>query len=254
MEDTSLQLRDMKLSGEKSVAKIKQNQHFKKQRKYEKKKQAPEGKPCGYCGLTGVHREGQNCPAYGKKCRKCQKLNHFAVVCKAHTMSGNKDTEYRNRKNPSNQYGTNRWRDQQKQVKKTTTKEQGDSTSSDDDFFAQTVKHLKQVRRVTRNDYMGRTVTVRIDDVDTQVEPDSGAEVNVMDEHQFKALVHRSSKQPKLLISHTKLNTLQNKLPVKGEFKTVVRNETRGVATEFIVVKGRINSPPLSSAKTLSSN
>ena len=38
-----------------------------------------------------------------------------------------------------------------------------------------------------------KTVSVKIVDVDVRAEPDSGAEVNVLDEHQFKALTNRSS-------------------------------------------------------------
>lgn len=38
-----------------------------------------------------------------------------------------------------------------------------------------------------------KTVSVKIIDVDVRAEPDSGAEVNVLDEHQFKALTNRSS-------------------------------------------------------------
>ena len=35
---------------------------------------------CKYCGKT--HRKG-NCPAFGKKCGKCGKENHFKAVCKS---------------------------------------------------------------------------------------------------------------------------------------------------------------------------
>ena len=33
---------------------------------------------CKHCGMTHKHRK---CPAYGKTCLKCNKLNHFASVC-----------------------------------------------------------------------------------------------------------------------------------------------------------------------------
>ena len=38
---------------------------------------------CGFCGLLGAHVKGKDCPAFGKKCNKCHKWNHFAVVCKS---------------------------------------------------------------------------------------------------------------------------------------------------------------------------
>ena len=38
--------------------------------------------PCSYCGLTGVHPRGRNCPAYGVQCEICRKYNHFTSVCR----------------------------------------------------------------------------------------------------------------------------------------------------------------------------
>ncbi|KAK0141090.1 hypothetical protein N1851_021892 [Merluccius polli] len=40
------------------------------------------GKNCGYCGGR-AHRDNEHCPARGKQCAKCGKLNHFAKVCKS---------------------------------------------------------------------------------------------------------------------------------------------------------------------------
>ena len=37
-----------------------------------------------------------------------------------------------------------------------------------------------------------KAVSVMINDVNVYVEPDSGADVNTMDEHQFKAFAHRT--------------------------------------------------------------
>ena len=59
------------------------------------------------------------------------------------------------------------------------TKEQQDSTSSDNEFF----EHLKQARNVKSTDMQGKKVTLRIDDIDVTTEPDTGADVNIMDEH-----------------------------------------------------------------------
>ena len=95
-------------------------------------------------------------------------------------------------------------------------------------------------------------MTIQIEDVEVKVEPDSGAEVNLMDEHQFKALWNRCrEKKPILQPSETKLNTLQSNLTVKGQFEAAIRNKTCGTLTRFFVIKGRINSLPLVGKNTL---
>ena len=96
-----------------------------------------------------------------------------------------------------------------------------------------------------------KTVPITLNDIIVMVEPDSGANVNVMDEQQLKAFQRKSGGKFSLQESRTKLSTLQNDLPVYGEFNAIARNKTRGRETKFVVVKGRINSPPLLGRKSL---
>ncbi|CAG2185889.1 unnamed protein product [Mytilus edulis] len=49
---------------------------------------------CGKCGRD--HRRNEQCPAEGKKCNKCLKMNHFAAMCKT---KQNKSRDFRNKKN-----------------------------------------------------------------------------------------------------------------------------------------------------------
>ena len=46
-----------------------------------KHKKEGKDKSCGYCGKTGTHPPGRDCPAYGKQCLKCGKYNHYASCC-----------------------------------------------------------------------------------------------------------------------------------------------------------------------------
>ena len=141
IEDTSLQIQKMKSPDEaSSVAK------FQKQQRYirkptDGKQKFDKSPPCNYCGLTGVHSKGKNCPASGKKCNKCQRWNHFANVCRADTPT--KQTEAPQQSTTSQRYGKSKYK--KNQVKKTTAEEEENQTSSDDEFFDQAVKHLKQV-------------------------------------------------------------------------------------------------------------
>ncbi|XP_062619910.1 uncharacterized protein K02A2.6-like [Saccostrea cucullata] len=75
----------------------KENVHYssrkpEKPRKFDSKK--PNASKCKYCG--GNHaRDKTACPAYGKKCSKCDKMNHFAKVCKQTSRSYSKKTDNR---------------------------------------------------------------------------------------------------------------------------------------------------------------
>ena len=241
MEDTSLQVSGMKIPED--VKKLSRRpgecQPPRSRSGYQKKQ------PCGYCGQVGTHPKGKNCPAYGKKCSKCQRFNHFATVCRADTP---RDSKKGQQHKP--ELGKSHNDKQQRHIKRTTEESPDSSTSSDDEFFCQAVRHLKQVKKI-KSDDKDRTLIVKIDNVDVEVEPDSGAEVNVLDEHQFKALTNRASTKATLASSRTKLNALQSELSVKGEFTATIRNKTCGTVARFIVVKGRINSPPLIGKDTL---
>ena len=118
-----------------------------------------------FCGLTGVHAKGRDCPAYGKKCRKCHKWNHYSSVCKSDGFRGQNSTG----RKPSR--GRIRGR-----IKKTT--EDAESTSSDDEFFGQAAEHLAQAKKVKEDGSNYRIVTVRLNDVDVEVEADSGAVID----------------------------------------------------------------------------
>ena len=87
-------------------------------------------------------------------------------------------------------------------------------------------------------------MTVRLHNVNIQIEPDSVANVNIMYEHLFKALLHRSNNKQTLGQCKSKLNTLRYCFITKGKFKTVIRNQTRGKQATFIVEKGRIKTSP----------
>ncbi|KAK9746375.1 hypothetical protein QE152_g6141 [Popillia japonica] len=45
---------------------------------------------CGRCGRSHDHNR---CPAYGKSCKKCGKLNHFAIKCKSRIVNSINDNK-----------------------------------------------------------------------------------------------------------------------------------------------------------------
>ena len=79
MEDTSLQVRDMKVPEFDEVKYVNKDDQYRNARKSAGRQLLP----CNYCGQTWRHVNGKNCRAYGKMCMKCRKYNHFAVVCRS---------------------------------------------------------------------------------------------------------------------------------------------------------------------------
>ena len=106
---------------------------------------------------------------------------------------------------------------------------------------------IKRVRSGENQD----TVPIRIGDIDDNVEPDSEVSVNIMDEYQFKTLQHRSQEVTELQLSQDTLKTLQSNLVAKGEFPVTLRNMNRGTKSRFLVIQGKMDSPPLLCKKTL---
>ena len=137
------------------------------------------------------------------------------------------------------------------QVKKTTEAEETSSDSEDDYIYLQqTAQHLHQVKKI-RSGPSQDTVLIRIGDIDAFVEPDCGASANVMDEYQFKALKHRSQEIKELEPRRDTLKTLQSDLTGKGEFTTTLLNKNQGTHSKFLVIQGKMDSPPLLSKSTL---
>lgn len=68
-----------------------------------------------------------------------------------------------------------------------------------------------------------------------------------MDERQYNLL---KEKTPEIQIkrSKVKLKTLKEELPVIGEFNVKISNQT---STTFIIIEGKIDSPPLIGRPTL---
>lgn len=67
-------------------------------------------------------------------------------------------------------------------------------------------------------------VMLQLNDVDVQMEADSGVDLNLMDKHQFKAFIQGTKEKPILEPRRIKLRTLQHKFEEKGEFQVMISN------------------------------
>ena len=59
-------------------------------------KQICQTSPCRYCGSS---HPTQRCPAYGKRCSECAKMNHLNAVCRSSRHAVHKLEEFGNNQN-----------------------------------------------------------------------------------------------------------------------------------------------------------
>lgn len=77
---------------------------------------------------------------------------------------------------------------------------------------------------------------IRINGAKIDVEPDAGADTNIMDEYHFKKLL-RATENLELHDTQIKLKTLTENLPVLRECDATMEKETR--KTQVVVIQGK---------------
>ena len=199
---------------------------FKQQpNRFRKKKYLPKPKPskpgskpqsgqniqrCRNCNGSWPHPGGQkNCPAYGKRCNLCQKLNHFASVCKSSASGGTPNTS-------------------KKQFVSVLNEEDSDSSNeqtSDSDFvfFAKNAKIDCKLPHFP----------IIINDLHVNALADSGASVNLLSIANFNKL----NVKPKLEKCKAKIFAFGSSSPIEilGKFHCNVKANDNVCSTEFIV-------------------
>ena len=132
-EDISLQMHDMKETlDDRRIARVRIPKKQRGYRKHCRSDDEDEAKGCRYCGYDRKHRKIEHCPAYGQRCHKCQKLNHFASVCKSQRYTDDNSKQekkigciYRNSK-----------------IKKTCESDTSDSS----DFLSKSAAHMLRIK------------------------------------------------------------------------------------------------------------
>jgi hypothetical protein len=106
------------------------------------------------------------------------KKNHFASRCR----TGYKQDDQQNKRGMI----------PRKTVENNLTEDSDQYDCSDeDDYFEGSIKHIVKigkVKAVSRQSDTQKTVKIHLGDVEMKVEPDSGADVNLMDEFHFTNL------------------------------------------------------------------
>ena len=196
-EQTKLHAKQIANDIEKRVENV--NKHEKKRVNYSRPPASGENsaqifRNCRFC--AGSHRRG-NCPAFGQKCNKCHRKNHFAKCCRQKVDNINNDQN-----NPSH------------------------DSSDDSDFRLESVivtdsddlpdyQEALKVDTVSSDVAAGHwSVILNSGSQDITFKIDTGAQVNVLPKHIYNTLVPR----PKLKTTSTKLSAYNGSvIPVHGK-------------------------------------
>ena len=162
-------------------------------------------KSCYFCGGVFPHVKGRtSCPAYGKVCNSCKLPNHFSKCCNNREKVNQVDDVVARSSDSSN-------------------------TESGDEQHVYTVNEQK-VNIVNAN------INVKLENVKTDFQIDSGASVNVISEKLFNVL----GTHVKLLKTKVKLYAYgsKNTLPVIGYFDGIIEVKDRIEVARFYIVRG----------------
>ena len=185
IEGTNRQMKEMKIEEHGAVYKVQNNTNRRqdyRQRPALGRNLQLSNAACSYCGF---HHEGRGCPAYGKDCRLCGEKNHFGSRCR----TGYKQDDQQNKRGMIP-------RENRRNLRKTAENNLSEDSdqydcSDEDDYFEGSIKHIVKigkVKAVSRQSNTQKTVKIHLGDGEMKVEPDSGADVNLMDEFHFTNL------------------------------------------------------------------
>jgi hypothetical protein len=79
-EESKRQIKTLK--EEETIVALKRKSSHSKHSKQQQPRRRKESEQKFSCGKCGTQHEKRNCPTYGKKCRKCNRLNHFQKCCR----------------------------------------------------------------------------------------------------------------------------------------------------------------------------
>ena len=150
---------------------------------------------CRNCGAEWPHNTGI-CPAKGKECRKCSKLNHFARVCRSAPAVARGQRQDRGR-----------WqgRHENNPIRPLNVSD-NDNESSDSDNYCYSVNNTKAQNPYTKLKINNRNVKFTVD---------TGSSINIIDQQTFEQLEHYT-----LSKTNIKAYAFNSNVPVKmnGKF------------------------------------
>ena len=214
-----------------SSSRVKQHKTKHPSQEKQQKKYVEWRNECYKCGYRHAPTP-EACPAKDEQCIGCGMIGHFIKMCR-NTVKNKKAQVVKK----------HQWAEP----------EESDSTASDasEEYDDDLNLESKMVRHFSvKKAAFGKTnklVTVLVNDTPVEMDPDSGSDASIVDEKQYGEILKKSSKPKQFILQETRnsLNCIKYKIPVKGSFYASVKNKTRQITTEFIVVEGEMKSAPL---------
>ena len=214
LEMSQTQLKTMEEEDSKIHA-VKVNQARRQSEKLDKRKHGRPGveQECGMCGY--IHSSKAECPAKGKKCLICAKLNHFAKVCKS--------------------------REKRRTVQYVAKCESGDdartnetSSESEDEMFY--VGCIDAVNAVSLSEWREE---LTINNKKVIVQLDTGAKCNVMSLTTLKTLGGETTIQP----TAAKLRSYSgHQIPIHGCTTLLCEHKDKTYPMKFYIAEGDVLS------------
>ena len=208
------------------IRKFRKNLSFKPKRSQQKRRQnavhanasqsskAKDEIKCKYCGNQHV-QDMQSCPAFGKKCAKCKKYNHFASVCNAKTV--------------------------QHLVEQNEFVEDSDTSTDESDIaFLDEIKSVPAVINSLQTKRKEWRSLVKVENVDIDFKLDIGADVNVIPWNVFKKIKTETSLNPPSKYIEAFGGSI---IKPMGQVKLNCATNNKTCVLEFLVVKSK--STPL---------
>lgn len=160
---------------------------------------------CGYCGY--VHQKGK-CAAYGKKCNKCKRLNHFESVCRS--SAGVNDLESK----------------------------PNEISDQNDEFFIDSVTVIDNVN-VHVHSLQSWHQVIKIENTNVRFKLDTGSEVNILPSRVFE---HINTQLRKQLQPTTMVLEAYGgfKIRPKGQMKLFAYNGNSKTQLNFLIADGSI--------------
>ena len=198
----------------------------KKTRSEKTKPPNPKNYQCFHCGGKQRHKL-ENCPAFGKVCKKCSKPNHFASVCRSVSRTS-----------------------QVKQMASISDSSETEPSETESDEFFYKVEEVSSVQAKGKQLFTALEFTDATDRFKTTLECqlDTGATCNVLSHHDLSVISQDGN--PALQTSKVKLRLFNGSvMKPLGEVTLDVRHaDKQQHKLKFQVVEGE--SKPLLSAET----